>query len=414
MPGALILEPEILILDEPTSELDPIGKDEVFEVLERLRRERSITVIMVEHAAEQLAEMADRIVVMQDGLVVDQATARTSCIAIHSCFTGRRRSARRKSARCSSSSFRPACWPRTSSPHARRSAWSDCARCCAASRRSSMPEPAIEVRDVVFRYTTGGADVLRGVDLRIEHGDFVALVGQNGAGKTTLAKQFNGLLKPSAGSVRVMGRDTRNAPVADMARAVGYVYQNPDHQIFAQRVRAEAAFGPRNLGLTEAEVARRVEEALALVGLQEQADEFAFSLGRGQRQKLAVASVLAMEPPILVIDEPTTGLDQAGARGILDLLSRWNREGRTIVAIAHDMSLVAERIPRTVVVNDGRILADGPTREVLSDAALLHRAFLRPPQVTRIAQRLADLGIKPDTLTVPELYAQIAAHLEHV
>jgi cobalt transport protein ATP-binding subunit len=269
----------------------------------------------------------------------------------------------------------------------------------------------IEITDLVFHYTPSGADVLRGVNLRIEAGEFVALIGQNGAGKTTLAKQFNGLLKPTSGSVRVMGRDTRSVPVADMARSVGYVYQNPDHQIFAQRVRAEAAFGPRNLGLSSAEVERRVDAALALVGLQEHADDFAFSLGRGQRQKLAVASVLAMEPRILVIDEPTTGLDQAGARGILELLSHWNAEGRTIVAITHDMSLVAERIPRTVVVSDGRILADGPTRQVLSDAPLLRHAFLRPPQVTRIAQRLADLGVRPDTLTVSELYAQIAARV---
>jgi cobalt transport protein ATP-binding subunit len=275
-----------------------------------------------------------------------------------------------------------------------------------------MPEPAIEVSNVVFRYTPHGIDVLRGVSVHIEHGEFVALIGQNGAGKTTLAKHFNGLLKPTAGTVRVMGRDTRATPVAEMARGVGYVYQNPDHQIFAQRVRAEASFGPRNLGLSASEVERRVDEALALVGLQDHAEDFAFSLGRGQRQKLAVASVLAMEPRVLVVDEPTTGLDQAGANGILDLLSRWNSEGRTIVAITHDMSLVAERIPRTIVVNDGRILADGPTRPVLSDAALLERAYLRPPQVTRVAQRLADLGISPDVLTVAELYSQIAARVE--
>jgi energy-coupling factor transport system ATP-binding protein len=118
-----------------------------------------------------------------------------------------------------------------------------------------------------------------------------------------------------------------------------------------------------------------------------------------------------MEPPILVIDEPTTGLDQAGARGILDLLSRWNAEGRTIIAITHDMSLVAERIPRTVVVSDGRILADGPTRHVLSNTPLLQQAFLRPPQVTRVAQRLSDLGVAPDTLSVSELYAQIVARV---
>ncbi len=272
-------------------------------------------------------------------------------------------------------------------------------------------QAAIEISDLVFRYIPSGPEVLRGVNVRIEAGEFVALIGQNGAGKTTLAKHFNGLLKPSSGTVRVLGRDTRTAPVADLARTVGYVYQNPDHQIFAQRVRTEAAFGPRNLGLGQAEVDRRVDEALALVGLQDLADEFAFSLGRGQRQKLAVASVLAMEPPILVVDEPTTGLDQAGSRGILDLLSRWNADGRTIVAITHDMTLVAERVPRTIVVNEGRILADGPTRQVLSDAALLRTAYLRPPQATRIAQRLSDLGIASDTLTVVELYAQIAAAL---
>jgi len=269
-------------------------------------------------------------------------------------------------------------------------------------------QAAIQISDLVFRYLPGGPEVLRGVNVRIEVGEFIALIGQNGAGKTTLAKHFNGLLKPSSGTVRVLGRDTRTAPVADLARSVGYVYQNPDHQIFAQRVRAEAAFGPRNLGLSQAEVDRRVDEALVLVGLQDLADEFAFSLGRGQRQKLAVASVLAMEPPILVVDEPTTGLDQAGARGILDLLSRWNADGRTIVTITHDMTLVAERVPRTIVVNDGRILADGPTRQVLSDTALLRTAYLRPPQATRIAQRLSDLGVAADTLTVTELYTQVS------
>jgi len=269
-------------------------------------------------------------------------------------------------------------------------------------------QAAIQISDLVFRYVPGGPEVLRGVNVRIEVGEFVALIGQNGAGKTTLAKHFNGLLKPSSGTVRVLGRDTRTAPVADLARTVGYVYQNPDHQIFAQRVRAEAAFGPRNLGLGPAEVDRRVDAALALVGLQDLADEFAFSLGRGQRQKLAVASVLAMEPPILVVDEPTTGLDQAGSRGILDLLSRWNADGRTIVAITHDMTLVAERVPRTIVVNDGRILADGATRQVLSDTALLRTAYLRPPQATRIAQRLSDLGVAADTLTVTELFTQVS------
>jgi energy-coupling factor transport system ATP-binding protein len=275
----------------------------------------------------------------------------------------------------------------------------------------SSTQPAIEVSEVVFRYAPGAPDILRGVSLRIERGDFVALIGQNGAGKTTLAKHFNGLLRPNAGSVRVLGTDTRTASLADLARSVGYVYQNPDHQIFAQRVRSEVAFGPRNLGLSQSEIEARVDQALGLVDLRDYADSFAFSLGRGQRQKLAVASVLAMEPQILVVDEPTTGLDKPGARGILDLLSRWNSDGRTIVVITHDMTLVAERVPRTIVVNDGRILADGPTRQVLSDAPLLRQAYLRPPQITRVAQQLAAYGISADVMTVDELRAQLGARL---
>lgn len=276
-----------------------------------------------------------------------------------------------------------------------------------------MPDSGatIEVADVTFRYAAGAPDILRGVTLRIDPGEFVALIGQNGAGKTTLAKHFNGLLRPTAGTVRVLGRDTRSSSLADLARTVGYVYQNPDHQIFAQHVRAEVAFGPRNLGLPQAEVDMRVDQALDLVGLRAFADTFAFSLGRGQRQKLAVASVLAMEPPVLIVDEPTTGLDKPGARGILDLLSRWNADRRTIVVITHDMTLVAERVPRTIVVNAGRILADGPTRQVLSDTALLRQAYLRPPQITRVAQRLTRFGIPPDVLTVEELRSHIGARL---
>lgn len=273
---------------------------------------------------------------------------------------------------------------------------------------SNRPSVAIDVNRVVFRYEPAAPEVLHGVSLRILRGEFVAMIGQNGAGKTTLAKMFNGLLKPTSGTVLAGGIDTKQATVGQLAKTVGYVYQNPDHQIFAQRVRAEVAFGPHNLRLSEAETEERVTEALELVGLTDHAEDYAFSLGRGQRQKLAVASVLAMRPPTLVVDEPTTGLDQKGAKGILDLLSRWNGEGRTIVVITHDMSLVAERVPRTVVVAGGEVIADGPTRQVLADQHLLARAFLRPPQVTRVAQRLSHYGVRPDVLTIPELHAELS------
>jgi len=268
-------------------------------------------------------------------------------------------------------------------------------------------QAAIEVDDARFRYSASGPEVLHGVSLRVAKGEYLAMIGQNGGGKTTLAKLFNGLLKPTSGTVRTAGINTRDATVAELARTVGYVYQNPDHQIFAQKVRTEIAFGPRNLGLTPEEVTKRVDDALDLVGLREYEDAFAFSLGRGLRQKLAVASVLAMSPPVIVVDEPTTGLDLQGSRSILDLLTRWNADGRTIIVITHDISLVAERVPRTVIISGGNILADGPTRDVLSNADLLRKAFLRPPQVTRVAQRLQEFGIPPNVMTVQELRGEL-------
>src|SRR5467141_2229191 len=204
----------------------------------------------------------------------------------------------------------------------------------------------LRAEGVWFSYP-GREPALRGVDVEIGAGQFVALVGQNGSGKTTLAKHFNGLLRPGRGRILVDGQEIAERQTADLASTIGYCYQNPDHQIFATTVAEEIEFGPRNLGVSAEEVVARTGRLLDLVNLRDEAERYPFSLGRGQRQKLAVASVLAMEPRILIVDEPTTGLDQAGSRGILDLLSRWNADGRTIVTITHDMTLVAERVPRT-------------------------------------------------------------------
>jgi energy-coupling factor transport system ATP-binding protein len=272
--------------------------------------------------------------------------------------------------------------------------------------------PIIRVQDVSFTYK--GADVpsLDHVSLEIERGEFIALIGQNGAGKTTLAKLFNGILMPTGGQVLVDGRDTRAAGIEDLARIVGYCYQNPDHQIFSGTVKDEVAFGPRNLGMPPDQVERAVADALRLVGMQELAGSPPFQLGRGQRQKLAVAAVIAMGSPVLVVDEPTTGLDLRGSLSILSLLRQWNADGRTIIIITHDMNIVAEYARRVVVMARGKKLADGPTRAVLTDQQLLARAFLKAPQVTRVAQRLDPrLGFPGDVLTIREMQAEIEKRL---
>jgi energy-coupling factor transport system ATP-binding protein len=273
--------------------------------------------------------------------------------------------------------------------------------------------PIIEVRDVSYQYEGSSVPALDHVSLTISQGEFVAFIGQNGAGKTTLAKTFNGILMPTSGQVVVDGQETQAAGLDQLARVVGYVYQNPDHQIFASTVKEEVAFGPRNLGLTREEIDQAVAHAIELVDMQSDADAYPLLLGRGQRQKVAVASVIAMGPPVLVVDEPTTGLDLRGSLGIMHLLRQWNADQRTIIIITHNMNIVAEFAPRTVIMAQGRILADGPTRQVLTNQELLAQAFLKPPQITRLAQSLnGRFSFPQDILTVPEFYAELKRQLD--
>jgi energy-coupling factor transporter ATP-binding protein EcfA2 len=249
---------------------------------------------------------------------------------------------------------------------------------------------AIAAQNILFRYPNR-PPALDDVSITIPEGQFVALVGQNGSGKTTLAKHFNGLLRPERGRVSILGSDIAGHATADLASTIGYCYQNPDHQIFASTVFEEIEFGPRNLGVPEEEVVRRTKRLLDLVRLRSEADRYPFSLGRGQRQKLAVASVLAMEPQVVIVDEPTTGLDWQGGEAMMEVMADLHRGGRTIVIITHDMNIVAEYAERVVVIANGRIVADGSPADVFTRDAALREAYLRPPQAFGIARARPDL-----------------------
>lgn len=270
----------------------------------------------------------------------------------------------------------------------------------------------IKVTDLRFKYPNTETFVLDGINLEINKGDFVAFVGQNGAGKTTLVKHFNGLLLPTEGSVFIDGKDTKELSIEETSHIVGYCYQNPDHQIFSSTVKDEVAFGPKNIGMKQEEIQKAVDHALELVGLQNEKDRYPLMLGRGERQKLAVASVLAMNSPVLIVDEPTTGMDVRGARSIMTLLKEWHDAGQTILVITHDMNIVAEFVPTMVVMAKGKVLAKKPTREAMMDDDLLKEAFLRPPQVTRIAKKLTSFGIKKDVLTVEEMKKELMTVLK--
>jgi cobalt/nickel transport system ATP-binding protein len=236
------------------------------------------------------------------------------------------------------------------------------------------PAPTLDVRDLAFAYPDGH-QALFGVDLRVERGERVALLGPNGAGKTTLVLHLNGILRPGRGSVSVAGLPVDAATMQEVRRRVGVVFQDPDDQLFMPTVGEDVAFGPRNLGLAEAEVQARVAVALEQVGMSGAADRPPHHLSFGQRRRVAVATVLSMHPEVLVLDEPSSNLDPAGRRELAEVLEALPV---TMLMVTHDLPYALQLCPRSVVLDRGVVVADGPTRELLADAGLLaaHRLEL--------------------------------------
>ena len=275
-----------------------------------------------------------------------------------------------------------------------------------AAAGSAVAAPSIELDAVSFAYPDG-TRALSGVTLRIEPGESVAIVGQNGSGKSTLVRHLNGLLRPTTGRVLLDGRDVRLTHVARLAGLVGLAFQNPDRQLFAGRVSVEVAFGPRNLGLRGPALDERVRAALEEVGLTAEASTNPYDLGYSRRKLLALASVLAMRTPVLVLDEPTTGQDARGVALVRDVVSRAVGDGRTVIAISHDMRFVAESFRRVVVMREGRVVLDGSPEAVFGEAAWpeLRAAYLEPPLPAVAGARLG-LGTTP---TEAELVAALRA-----
>jgi len=272
-----------------------------------------------------------------------------------------------------------------------------------------LAERILEIAGLWFWYEDEAAPVLRGLDLAVERGEFLALVGANGSGKTTLTKHFNGLLRPRRGSVRVNGEDAGGRPVGELARQVGYLFQNPEQQIFGPSVHEEVAFGPQNLGLTAREVEARVEAALERFGLSDVAGSPPAIMGYGLRRRVTLASLAAMDPLILVLDEPTVGLDARGLAETFDWLAELQAQGRTIVLVTHDMALASKHADRVVVMCEGQILASAPPIELFQQRKLLLQASLAAPPVLELAQALMPWGMKGNSLTVGSFVDEYAA-----
>jgi energy-coupling factor transport system ATP-binding protein len=268
-------------------------------------------------------------------------------------------------------------------------------------------QPFIQVKRLDFTYPDG-TKALDNINLSIQVREFIALIGQNGSGKTTLSKCLNGLYKPTSGEVIVDSLNSKNTPIVQMVRRVGYVFQNPDHQLFNNTCWDEIAYGPRNIQLSEEDVKIRVEEAASVVGLSEVFyEEHPFFLSKGLRQRVAIASILALRPQIIIVDEPTTGQDSRQSFEIMEFLKDLNeKHGHTVIIITHDMSIVAQYARRVMLMSEGMLLADGSPSEVFSQRDVLEKAFLEPPQITQLAQSVQDFGFNPGTLTVEEMINQ--------
>ena len=259
----------------------------------------------------------------------------------------------------------------------------------------------IEVADISFSYPNG-VEALRGISLTIQNGEFVAIMGQNGAGKTTLVKHFNGLLKPTKGRVLVDGADTKKVSIANLARSVGFVFQNPDHQLFSESVEEEIAFALRNFGFKEDVTERRVTWALNLLGLTEYRKTSPFMLSGGERKRVALASVLAWDPKILIMDEPTIGQDYQQKENLRQFILQMRAQERTIIIVTHDVEFVAECNPRVLLMREGKVIADGEAGKILTNTEVLIQASIVPPQIAQIFLQLPSLGLPQNIIDVYE------------
>jgi energy-coupling factor transport system ATP-binding protein len=420
----MAMNPDVFVLDEPTSNLDPLGSQLVFSLINKLAQEENKTFIIVSHNIQDLVTWANEMYVLsggkivysglpetvladpeklnQLGLGVPQVTTlaghlekygislkRGSKLPItledtHEALTKVFKEANREG-KLKTPSYRP------------------------PSRIKTRENPVIIVENLTHYYPLTKNPAIHDIDLEIYEGEFVGIIGQNGSGKTTLVKHFNGLLLPSEGSVKILGEDTRKMLPSEIAKRVGYIFQNPDLQIFETSVRKEVEFGLKNIGVSKEEADRRIKDVLGRLELLEMVGRIPKSLGRGSRQRVALASVLVMEPKVLVVDEPTTGQDPKMAREVMDITKEYRKKGNTVIVISHNMNLVAEYVDRLVVMKKGEIVSDGNVREVFQQTDLLKKTYLTPPQITELALGLQEYGVPPDILTVDEMCEAIVA-----
>ncbi len=423
--AALTMQPRVLVLDEPTSQLDPVGRAEVVEAIHRLKLTGEMTIIMTTHETDDILDLADRVLVLDKGKIV---LAGTPAEVFSQPQVLREVGVKIPDALDILMRVDDLC----GCPSPLTDEQIDCldgnyvgihtsgliheGRLEVIGPREAPDVQAGEERPVALKavnltYQYPGyppVKALEDINLSIRAGEMVGIVGQNGSGKSTLVKSFVGLLRPTRGEIWVNGKNISNIPVGKMARQVGLVLQNPDYQLFTASCQEEVLFGLKNLGIEGQEAEAKVRSALRLVGLEDELETFPFRMSFGDRRKLAVAATVALDPQVLILDEPTTAQDHRGRYQLAEISRRFRDEGdRTILMITHDMDLIAHYAQRLIVMWNGKIILDGPTDEVFAQKEQLARTFLRPPVSAAVASSLRSLGVSESVITPDGLLSSL-------
>ena len=409
----LALEPEILVLDEPTGELDPASSVQIFKLLKKLNEEKGITVVVAEQKIMLLCEFVKNLIVLEKGTCVHYGEIRSTlthqremeeaginCPRVLT-LTGKMEAQKllpkgskaedriclnaeeaadfiKKVVKLDSKKVKGI----TSNNGSGKG--TDMSLSSLTGESISNEDYVLEFRNVAFSYNET-ANVHK-LNVRVKKGDFISIIGSNGAGKSTFSKLCNGLLKPSSGDVFVLGQNTKSCKVSSLARHIGFLFQNPDRQICCSTVREEIAFSLKNNGLTKDEIEKRVSLTLEEFGFD--GDTEPFNMSRGQCQRLCLACLIALNPEILILDEPTTGLDYRECMEVMEKITELNKKGTTVIMVCHDMEVVLDFAKTIIVMNRGEILAEDETRRVLADKVLLEKARLMPPQIAQVAMLL--------------------------
>ncbi len=401
----IALKPDYLILDEPTGELDPASSLQIFKLLKKLNEERGITVIVAEQKIMLLCEFVKKLIVLEKGTVVHYGEIRSTlthqremeeaginCPRVLT-LTGKMMeegltpSGMKTEERiCLNTQEAADFIKRMMGNNCHVKADDDSLKPSQEPVTEPSEQPVLEFKNVCFSYNETAN--VHDLNVKIQKGDFTAITGSNGAGKSTFSKLCNGLLQPSTGDVFVLGQNTKRNKVSSLAKHIGFLFQNPDRQICCSTVEEEIAFSLKNNGLSKEEIQSKVEATIKEFGFDAKTEPF--NMSRGQRQRLCLACLIALNPEILILDEPTTGLDYRECMEMMNRIRELNENGTTVIMVCHDMEVVLDFAKSVIVMNRGEILAQGATREILSNKELLAKARLLQPQIAATCSLLGD------------------------